>query len=239
MDWRAPSAPRAHIPRKSGLPFVKLNTDVVRSVIEDVLAPTACVPEHLESHGWFFFSFPGFCKNWRPPYRVGIDADVHGVGGWHVDVGYEIVETYDLSSGNCGIVPVFLLTTTRSRGGATVLLPGSHRVVARLLHAAGGRLPRAHMTAFCEHLATEKTEIVEATGDAGDLYLLHPLLIHSASHNSHDSVRVMCSTGIGLVGPRRFMLDGEHHSLCDRAIRDAINGHHHHALSALRLKSGI
>lgn len=223
IDLHNPPEPRAYVPRKSGPPFDKLNTPTVLGALDDLLLPTVYNPAHLDSHGYSFFSFPGFQgMPWRPPLRAGRKGTMGDVGEWHIDVGYEVVDHLDLSSGNCALVPTFLLTTVEHGGGATVILPGSHKLIAKLLFAAGGRISRSRMTAFCEHLTTESSNIVEALGSAGDLYLLHPLLVHSQSGNSRDTLRVMCNTGIGLTNRRRITGDHGPLSLCDSITWQAI-----------------
>jgi hypothetical protein len=229
IDYRRPPEFRATVPRQSGMPFAKLNTPTFLDALDDLLSPTRYHARHIESHGDFFFSFPGFHgPPWRPP---------HGFGPWHIDLGHDATTTFDLSSGNCALVPVFLLTETRAGAGATVIVPGSHRVVAKLLYAAGGTLPRFHMTAFCEHVVTKRVKTLQATGQAGDLYLLHPLLIHSASTNCSAHLRVICNTGIGLEGSRRWMHDGDEHSLVDVAIRSAVDEIRQAKVSPRRIRS--
>ena len=76
-------------------------------------------------------------------------------------------------------------------GGPTALLPGSHLQMARALAAlrpapqpsSEPRLTVPNMFGLCAALAAARgcSAPVRATGRAGDVYLLHPLLVHAAT----------------------------------------------------------
>ena len=142
--------------------------------------------------GWIHVRFPIHEGSaWAPPEE-----------GWHVDGG-----SPDLNS-RASVVALPLLTTIRPGGGGTALLRGSHRRVADLLHQ--GRAVRPLSLAKSELKARGPSAVVEATGRAGDVLLLHPLLVHAPSsahratwcsvHQPHDIASSHAAPG-GSSGP--------------------------------------
>jgi hypothetical protein len=142
--------------------------------------------------GWWVVTFPGVAVE---PW--GVD------GSWHVDgFGYRHL----VDSREIGLLPIFLFNDLGPHDGGTLLVPGSHREVARLLWQAdgrggldGGRLSRLARTDLDESTA------VEVNGRAGDVCLAHPFTLHARSKNlatsSLDSVRFMCHPAVPLREP--------------------------------------
>lgn len=58
---------------------------------------------------------------------------------------------------------------------------------------------------------------VEACGDAGDVFLLHPLMLHSKTNNPLRSVRIITNPPVGLRAPFCFDRAGGEYSLVERA----------------------
>lgn len=59
---------------------------------------------------------------------------------------------------------------------------------------------------------------VEAAGDVGDVYLLHPLMLHSSTNNSLRNVRIITNPPVSLNEPFRFDRDAkDEYSLVERA----------------------
>lgn len=60
---------------------------------------------------------------------------------------------------------------------------------------------------------------VEAAGETGDVYLLHPLMLHSATNNARRSVRIITNPPVSLREPFRFdrSADGNGYSLVETA----------------------
>jgi Phytanoyl-CoA dioxygenase (PhyH) len=157
--------------------------------------------------GAFFIAFPSNAE-W------GI-----ATSGWHLDANYMSplwpmggVKTHALFS---DIVP---------RGGGTQIVSGSHRLVhkwfkehpppssargaelrkllqsnpyIRDLHTEGD--PDARIARFMEHAEEVDgvpLQVVENTGEAGDVILLHPLVLHVAAPNNSVDPRFMLSGGV-------------------------------------------
>ena len=64
---------------------------------------------------------------------------------------------------------------------------------------------------------------VEATGKVGDVYLLHPLMLHSASNNKLRNVRIITNPPVSLKEPHQFdRKDKSQYSLVERKTLGAL-----------------
>jgi ectoine hydroxylase-related dioxygenase (phytanoyl-CoA dioxygenase family) len=157
--------------------------------------------------GAFFIAFPG-AEEWCVPH-----------GGWHVDAHYASA----LWPAR-GVKTFALLGDVAPRGGGTQIVSGSHRLLhgwfrdnpppAGARSAEMRRLLQAHpyvrdlhrpgpiedrIARF--HRQTEESDgiplrVVEATGAAGDVILLHPLILHVAAPNTSSTPRLLLSGGV-------------------------------------------
>jgi len=124
-----------------------------------------------EGLGWIHIRFPVHpATKWAPPDD-----------GWHLDRGANT--TLDACD---SLVALPLLTTIRPGGGGTALIRGSHTRVAELLREEKAVRPTS--IARAEIHRRGAGAVVEATGAAGDVLLLHPLLVHSVS-SAHRCTR--------------------------------------------------
>ena len=98
--------------------------------------------------------------------------------GWHKD-GWHF--RHFLDSPEQGLLGIPLFTDVLPQGGATFLAADSVPVVARYLaaHPEGVGPDDFDLKA----LLAECHDFREATGDAGDVYLLHPFLLHAVGQN--------------------------------------------------------
>ena len=99
---------------------------------------------------------------------------------WHIDGDTGRVDTSQ------SIVVLPMVTPIRNGGGGTALLRGSHKTVARWLHDAGewGVGNHRRVNAIVQKRIEEDGvtgAVVEATGDAGDVLLMHPMLVHAVN----------------------------------------------------------
>lgn len=109
------------------------------------------------------------------------------------------------------------------QGGATFIANDSIGPVARFLadHPEGvlpGRdqFPYRELTARC-------TRFTEATGEVGDVYLIHPLVLHTMSPNVLRRPRFITNSTLRLAEPMRFNRpDPADHSPVERAILRAL-----------------
>jgi hypothetical protein len=143
--------------------------------------------------GWWTISFPGTHTGW--------DDDCWGRdGSWHIDgSGY----TRYLCSKEVGAVPLMLFSDIKQNQGGTLLACGSHKLIIDALHSADAYgLSNHEIKAIIEENINQ-FEIQEITGDAGDIVLMHPFLVHARSKNMGlygdlAAIRVLCHPVIPL-----------------------------------------
>jgi hypothetical protein len=138
--------------------------------------------------------------------------------GWHKDGDFF---RHFLDSPEQGLLTFALYSDVRSRGGATMILPQSVGAVARYLAAhPEGLHPR---DIDYPTLLKDCHEVVEATGDAGDVYLLHPYMFHAQSQNVLRAKRVIANPAMALREPMRFDRDdGSAYSVVERTVLDRL-----------------
>lgn len=137
-----------------------------------------------------------------------------------------------LDSPEQGLLIIPLFTDIPPQGGGTVIYPGGMRAVARHLRAhPEGVSPRMVPRADGDFAAEKNLDwfngvasrgadgdYVEACGEVGDVYLLHPLMLHSATNNAKRNVRIITNPPVSLREPFRFAReDGSGYSLVERA----------------------
>ncbi|WP_405062252.1 phytanoyl-CoA dioxygenase family protein [Kribbella sp. NBC_01505] len=129
---------------------------------------------------------------------------------WHTDVGYDELPRDEL----VGVKVWALLGDLAAGGGGTPQIAGSHRVLARYLDRTDERdfsTVRDQVLASHEwfrQLTSENrsedwvaegdvdgipVRVVELTGNAGDVYLTHPWVLHSIAPNARQAPRMMRS----------------------------------------------
>jgi hypothetical protein len=178
-----------------------------RAAIGQILECASCPSPR--SWGGFFITFP-HAGEWNVPWRA-----------WHVDARY----TSTLAPPE-GVRLHALMGEVEPRSGASVLLAGSHKLLHRWfknhppqpgargidhrkslmshpyirdLHEEAGadeRIAR-FMERAEEHDGTE-LQVVENIGAAGDVILVHPLLLHTASLNAGRAPRFLLSGSVDL-----------------------------------------
>jgi hypothetical protein len=141
------------------------------------------------------------------------------VGGWHIDARY----TSPLRPPG-GVRTFALLADVAPRSGGTLVVSGSHQLIhkwfsdqpppagantsemrkrlmahpdIRDLQAAGQ--PDERIVRFMnavEPSGDVALQVVEFTGSAGDMFLLHPLTMHAAAPNAGSAPRLMLSGGV-------------------------------------------
>jgi len=65
--------------------------------------------------------------------------------------------------------------------------------------------------------------VVEAIGEAGDVFLCHPYLIHAASYNHRNIPRILCNRFAPFAGPLKLQLHSQnttHQSILDEIVLD-------------------
>ena len=141
--------------------------------------------------------------------------------GWHIDANY-----VSALSPPAGLRTHALLGDVAPRAGGTLIVSGSHRLVHKYFKdnppppgARGAdyrRLLQGHpyfhdlhtegdaderVVRFMDHVEEHDgtpLQVVENTGAAGDVIVLHPLVLHVATSNTSNAPRFLLSGGVDL-----------------------------------------
>lgn len=134
--------------------------------------------------------------------------------GWHKDGDFF---RHFLDSPEQGLLTIVCWSDVHHQGGATFVAGDSVGPVARFLaEHPEGVLPNGFDTAA---LLNECTDFVEATGRIGDVYLLHPFILHARSQNILRRPRYITNPPVHLAEPMDLnRADPADYSLVERAV---------------------
>jgi ectoine hydroxylase-related dioxygenase (phytanoyl-CoA dioxygenase family) len=160
-------------------------------------------------YGWWSLLFPGF----------------PGPGGWHVDGGQLRVRGH-VTENHHALVTLFLFSDTGPGDGGTAMIRGSHMTVARAVAKEGEsgiswselktKLGASNL------LSPEDSQIAHLTGEAGDVALMHPSLIHGFGRNNGSHIRFACNPLFQLKEPLELERPDGRYSTVELATRRAI-----------------
>ncbi|EKM51627.1 uncharacterized protein PHACADRAFT_177048 [Phanerochaete carnosa HHB-10118-sp] len=165
--------------------------------------------------------------------------DIHprDLDNWHVDGDFFV---HYLDSPEQALLVIPLFSDIKPRGGGTYIAPEGIDMVANYLaaHPGGvipvtGRLVPATTTYenpaddpegwVHRNAAPECSKFVEMTGEIGDVVLMHPLMLHSASKNYLREARIIINPPVLLKAPFKFdREDPEEFSLVERKTLRAL-----------------
>ena len=192
-------------PTRSDPAFQAVGSGRLLEAIDAVMAGRPY--ERPKNWGSPFLAFPS-TQEWQVPSR-----------GWHIDANY-----LSALSPPDGIRIHALFGDVAPRAGGTLIVSGSHRLVHKYLRdhppPAGARgaeyrqwlqrhpylrdqhsdgeaaVRHARFMERAEEHDGVPLQVVENAGAAGDVLLLHPLLLHVATSNNGDAPRFLLSGGI-------------------------------------------
>lgn len=180
-------------------------------------------------------------KQWRDSLIVNLGSPARenkpdppqALQGWHIDGDFFV---HYLDSPEQGLLVIPLFTDIPAQGGGTMLYPAGMRAVARHLydHPEGvspRMVPRDDPAFSAERNLgwfnavgsrggsdeEEGNGYVEACGNTGDVFLLHPLMLHSATNNALRNVRIITNPPVNLREPFNFDREDGNYSLVERA----------------------
>lgn len=178
----------------------------------------------------------GFIVNLGTPEGEGRDIIGHDLSGWHVDGDFFV---HYLDSPEQALLVIPLFTDINPGGGGTLICPDAIPIIARRLyeHPEGvspymvSRTDNPDMDGeksldfFCNVAKSMPANFfLEATGKVGDVYLLHPLMLHSASNNKLRELRIITNPPVSLKKPFSFdRSDSSQFSLVERKTLDALD----------------
>ncbi len=172
---------------------VPCRTDGVEDFAEQLVGPTfvrgLCHSPYLEAKG--------ICPAMISGYIPVLNFPTPGPRTFQKPAGYHIdgMHLTTLWPGMFSLVVFAYLTDVARYGGATTVLPGSHRQVFEHWRAAGH--PGSTTPPDLEY-----AEPLPLEGRAGDVIFMHYLTVHSGSPNHSDHIRVGLNTAT-MPDPKR------------------------------------
>jgi hypothetical protein len=195
--WTPERPRRLQALRRSGA-FAAMASEQVRSALDDLLGAGGWrLPA---AWGLPLVTFPAIDPRaaWRVP-----------TSGWHVD-------SYGPEHDLPGVTVFAFLGAVAPRGGGTVVLEASHRLVNHHIATTGNWRPADVKTALAaahpwlrevwngrrcpdDEAALDGVRVAvrELTGEPGDVVLMHPRTLHTPAPNTGDSPRMMLVEIIG------------------------------------------
>jgi phytanoyl-CoA dioxygenase PhyH len=159
-------------------------------------------------YGWWSLLLPGF----------------QGPGGWHVDGG-QFRTSGHLTDHHHALVTLFLFSDVGPDEGGTAMIRGSHLTVARAVADAGAAPNWDDLKpglSAAGVLNPTETEIAHLVGQAGDVALMHPFLIHGFGANQGKRIRFACNPLVQLRNKAALERTDGRYSAVELALRKAI-----------------
>jgi hypothetical protein len=166
---------------------------------------------------------------WKSPVDVGRAVMVRFPSEDRAGAGYHIEGSYlgpagqrgwvNVRSRARGLLALFLLTDVGPDDAPTRLVRGSHLTVARFLAPYGESGTDADTDLW--YPSTLCRPVAHATGTAGDVYLCHPFIVHTAIWPHHGTgPRMIAQPAVN--APAGFTLDGTDPSPVAQAIANGL-----------------
>ena len=170
--------------------------------------------------GNFFIANYGFGrdKEWVAPSPE--------AGGWHVDGDMFL---HFLDSADQGLLVVVLFSDIHPKGGGTFIACDSVEIVTHFLAARPEGVPPFDFPKKEKALIHQCKDCRETTGQAGDVFLLHPFTLHTSSYNHRPEARFMINPVVEFREPMRFdrRSDGSVYSPVELAVLRALKVDHY------------
>ena len=153
--------------------------------------------------------------------------------GWHIDASFAPEDfsgrpgadtdfsewRVNVFSRERALLMLFLFSDVGPDDGPTRLRVGSHLDVPSLLRDAGEvGLPGARVSSLAAQASSGRAEVV-ASGQAGDVYLCHPFLVHAAQAPQGSAPRLMAQPGLANKEPFAVERAGGPYTPVEVAIR--------------------
>jgi len=187
-----------------------------------------------------------WCKHWKdgfivnlgkPEYKETDPLDVRTLDNWHCDGDWF---THYLDSPEQALLVIPLFTDIKPKGGGTVICTDGIKLVAeRLYDLPQGATPylaergtpeipktnperRKLWNSWVQDPQLSRDESFhEATGQVGDVYFLHPFMLHSASRNLLRNVRIITNPPVALKEPFVYNRpDGDYSLVEAKTLKD-------------------
>jgi len=161
----------------------------------------------------------------------GREVDPKQLDIWHVDGDFFV---HYLDSPEQGLLVIPLFTDIVPGGGATFICPEAIPKIAKHLHdhpdGVSVRMAPRGDPEFAKpasldwynSLARSCDGFVEAHGNVGDVYLLHPLMLHTVSWNPLRRLRIITNPPVSLTQPHDFNRPDGAYSLVEQTTLRAL-----------------
>ena len=198
--------PRIHMPSHQHMDVKEFAPEVWGAACELLGGEERIAQPYRWGDGFIVNTGIGKDQPWEPP-----SAEVKG---WHKDGDFF---RHFLDSPEQGLLTLVIWSDIGPRGGGTFVACDSVPVVARFLaEHPEGVLPGQF---DFKHLISQCRDFIEFTGQIGDVVLLHPYVLHTASQNHSGIARFLTNPPIHLKEPMNFNRDNpEDFSLVERAV---------------------
>ncbi|MCJ1310642.1 hypothetical protein MMC25_004307 [Agyrium rufum] len=172
----------------------------------------------------------GLIVNFGTPEWEGRWPHPSDLTNWHVDGDFFV---HYLDSREQGLLVIPLFTDIVEHAGGTMICSDAIPHMAKHLyeHPEGvsprmvprGQEPKFDGLGFYFDIVKKCSEFHEMTGNTGDVVLMHPLMVHSASKNSLRRHRMITNPPVSLKQPFNFDRDDpKDYSLVELKTLDAI-----------------
>jgi len=144
-----------------------------------------------------------------------VEPGPHANFGWHKDGDFFI---HFLDSPEQALLTIVLWSDVESQAGSTWIAPDSIPLVAQSLNEDR----RGHQNSRFGRLIEPCSDVREATGKAGDVYLMHPYMLHCASPNWKKQVRIITNPPVHFLEPMQFNRPDGAYSPVEQCVLNAL-----------------
>jgi hypothetical protein len=207
---------KIHMPTTETVPVREISPRAFAAILELCGGEDRIIDNLSWSNGFIANYGFGRDREWVPPGP--------GAGGFHVDGDFFL---HFLDSAEQGLLTVVLFSDIHPQGGGTFVMCDSIAPIARHLAAhPEGVQPNGFPN---KEIVLAGHDFRETTGKAGDVFLLHPFMLHTSSYNHRPEARLMINPNVALRKPMRFdrRSDGSAYSPVEKAVLRALGAEHY------------
>ena len=153
------------------------------------------------------------------PVRFPVNGDP-GDDGWHIDGSYSHDDEYwvNVRSDGRSLLMLFLFSDVGGEDAPTRIRVGSHLDVPAVLAPAGEKgMFFGDVNDWLPNV--QERQQAHATGEAGDVYLCHPFLLHAADRHHGRTPRFVAQPGLTWTQPLDLAAPADPDSPVEMAIR--------------------
>jgi hypothetical protein len=186
-------------------PFDRIMNERLAAGLDQIVGVNRWVAPQV--YGWWSLLLPGF----------------PGPGGWHVDGG-NFRTSGHLTDHHHGLVTLFMFSEAGPGEGGTAMIRGSHLTVARAIaDARGVNWDDLKVTLSTGGvLDPSESQVEHLVGQAGDVALMHPFLIHGFGANQGNRIRFACNPLVQLKDDARLERSDGGYSAVELALRKGL-----------------